>query len=399
MNNKFRLVDSEWRKVLEQALLFDGTSLQIVCPFIKKKPVKRLLLAKTKDIKVITRFNLMDFFNGVSDIEALKMLLECGAQIRGIRSLHSKVYLFGTSRAIVTSANLTEAALSRNQEFGFVADDPEIISCCSDYISDLWSKAGPNLTMDRLEEWEQRVAACLARGGKTRRMKGLGDEGVDVGVTVPPGGTPPWVEDADQAFVKFFGISSLRAERSLPVMAEVKRAGCHWACSYPKNKRPRQVKDGALMFMARLAKEPNDIIIFGRAVAMAHVPGRDDATQPDIQLRDFKEKWPHYIRVHHPEFVAGTMANGVSLNELMETLEENAFAITQENAIYNRNRKGHEEPKNTDPRRAYMQQAAVRLSSEGLAWLNTQLEEAFSVHGRIPQVQLDELDWPEVPNS
>lgn len=389
MGEEFRLVDSDWRQVLDQALQFDPSSLRIVCPFIKRNVAQRLWRAGTRNIKVITRFNLLDFYNGVSDIEALRMLLECGAQIRGIRNLHSKVYLFGSSRAIVTSANLTEAALSRNQEFGFVADDPEIISCCSDYIADLWSKAGPNLTMDRLEEWDRKVTTCLAIGGKTSRMKGLGDEGVDVGSTVPPVDTPPWVAEAEQAFVKFFGISSLRTERSLPVMAEVERAGCHWACTYPKNKRPRQVKDGDLMFMARLAKEPNDIIIFGRAVAMAHVSGRDDATQADIQLRDFKDKWPHYIRVHHPEFVAGTMENGVSLNKLMETLEANAFSATQENAILGVG--------NTDPRRAYMQQAAVRLSSEGLAWLNANLEAAFAEHGRVPQAELDTLDWPEVP--
>ena len=46
------------------------------------------------------------------------MLLDAGASIRGIQNLHAKLYLFGTSRAIITSANLTEAALTRNQEFG-----------------------------------------------------------------------------------------------------------------------------------------------------------------------------------------------------------------------------------------------------------------------------------------
>ena len=30
-----------------------------------------------------------------------------GAQIRGVRHLHAKLYLLGASRAIVTSANLT----------------------------------------------------------------------------------------------------------------------------------------------------------------------------------------------------------------------------------------------------------------------------------------------------
>jgi phosphatidylserine/phosphatidylglycerophosphate/cardiolipin synthase-like enzyme len=37
---------------------------------------------------------------------------------RGIRHLHSKLYLVGDRRAVVTSANLTTGALDRNEEFG-----------------------------------------------------------------------------------------------------------------------------------------------------------------------------------------------------------------------------------------------------------------------------------------
>ena len=38
---------------------------------------------------MITRFNLADFAEGVSDIEALRLLLDAGANIRGIRNLHA----------------------------------------------------------------------------------------------------------------------------------------------------------------------------------------------------------------------------------------------------------------------------------------------------------------------
>ena len=86
--------------------------------FIKKGALERLLSHRPGDVQVITRFNLADFADGVSDVEALRMLLDAGASIRGIQNLHAKLYLFGTSRAIITSANLTEAALTRNQEFG-----------------------------------------------------------------------------------------------------------------------------------------------------------------------------------------------------------------------------------------------------------------------------------------
>jgi hypothetical protein len=66
--------------------------------------------------------------------------------------------------------------------------------------------------------------------------------------------------------------------------------------------------------------------------APRHVPGRDDATPEDIARRGWKATWSRYIRVHHAEFVAGTMANGVSLNELMGALGTNSFSPTQRNA-------------------------------------------------------------------
>lgn len=93
--------------------------------------------------------------------------------------------------------------------------------------------------------------------------------------------------------------------------------------------------------------------------------------------------------MHDAEFVAGTMANGVSLNELMETLGAESFASTQRNA-----RRGEG---NTDPRRAYLQQPAVELSHEGLAWLSERLETAFEAHGTVPADTLSALDWPRLP--
>ena len=72
------------------------------------------------NLKVITRFDLNEFAQGVSDIAALRMSIKANARVRGVRNLHAKLYIFGTSRAIITSANLTEAALRRNHEFGTV---------------------------------------------------------------------------------------------------------------------------------------------------------------------------------------------------------------------------------------------------------------------------------------
>jgi hypothetical protein len=172
----------------------------------------------------------------------------------------------------------------------------------------------------------------------------------------------------------------------MQILDEVKRSGSHWACAYPKGKRPRNVQDGAIVFMGRLVKEPNDVLIFGRAVAIHHEPGPDDATDSEIQQRKWKAKWPHYVRVHHAEFIAGSLADGVSLNELMDALKANSYASTQRNA---RDGAG-----NTDPRKAYMQQPAVELSPQGLAWLADRLERAYAKYGRLPRRILNKLDWP-----
>jgi hypothetical protein len=383
----FRLITERWDREFEDALSNDHSSLQIVCPFIKERTAARLLKrGRPHPLQVITRFNLADCAEGVSDLSALRFLLDSGAEIRGVRNLHSKLYVCGSTCAIVTSANLTEAALLRNHEFGLVTRHHSIIEECRRYFNALWSRAGHNLRQEQVTDWEQAVSGYLISGARPKSPITLGDAGVDVGTPPEPAVLPAWVGEATQSFVKFFGESDNRAQRSMPVIEEVESSGSHWACTFPAGKRPRIVEDGALMFMGRLVKDPDDTLIYGRAVGIRHEPVRDDATPEDIQLRDWKEKWPHYVRVHHAEFIDGPLANGISLKELTTALGADAFASTQRNA---RSGKG-----NTDPRKAYMQQAAVQLSTEGMAWLDDQLEIAYRQFGRQAPALLDELDWP-----
>lgn len=252
------------------------------------------------------------------------------------------------------------------------------------------ASAGPgNLTVERLDGWEQQVTDYLAKGGRRGQLGGLGDEGVDAGTAPDPTHLTFYASDFSQVFVKFLGRGSDRVPLSEPTIEVIKSAGCHWAVSYPAKKRPRSVKDGARIFIARLTRNPNDIVVFGRAIGLAYVSGRDDATPGDIVLRPWKEQWSRYVRVHHAEFFTGTMANGISLYELMDVLKENSFASTQRHA---KNSEG-----NINPRHAYGRQAAVELSSQGFAWLNERLDAAFNAHGNVPANDLARLDWPEIP--
>jgi hypothetical protein len=244
------------------------------------------------------------------------------------------------------------------------------------------------------------VTTFLVSGARPGTRRGLPDHGVGAGQgdgepasdVVPAANgniTPAWVCEALYGHVKFFGQGNDRADWSLSILEEVEGSGCHWACTYPRNRRPRHVQDGDLMYLARMVEHPNDYLIYGRAPAQAYVDGRDDATPDDIALRPWKTDWPHYIRVHDAEFLAGSLSNGVRLTALMDDLGSNSFVTTQENALRGAG--------NINPRMSLRQQPAARLSGEGLAWMNDRFEEALQLHGRLPAEDLAGLDWPPGP--
>jgi PLD-like domain len=382
-----RLVRSGWRTELSDGLAVAQGSVRVVSPFIKRSAAQHLLNGNSPpDLRIVTRYKLADFAEGVSDLAALRSLLGHGARIRGIAGLHSKLFLFGSSRALVTSANLTKAGLESNHELGIVATDESIVDGCAEYFDDLWEQGATDLAMKRVEDWEDKVRSHLARFPR-RATRGLPDEGekIQKADQAPP--FPPALAESGQAFVKFFGESHRRAPRSQSIPASLQRSGCHWACTYPNGKRPRIVKDNATMFMAWLVEDPADIMIFGRGRGMRYREGRDDASPADVALRPWRKNWPHYIRVSEAEFIDGSLAEGVSLNELMDDLGPNSFVVTKANSLAGTG--------NTNPRRSYGQQPAVRLSAEGAEWLHNGLETAFESQGRLGEDTMDGLDWPE----
>ena len=187
-----------------------------------------------------------------------------------------------------------------------------------------------------------------------------------------------------QALVKFMGKSDDRLPLTTPIIEVIDGSACRGAVAYPCGRRPRSVEDGAVIYVSRQTTGPNDQIIFGRAIGEQHVPGRDDATPEEIRRHPWKQRWCHYIRIHQVEFLAGTLANGVSLFELMDALGSDSSSTTQEHA-----RRGSG---NTNPRKSIRQQPDVKLSPDGHEWLAKRLQAAFDVHGKITQGELDALN-------
>jgi hypothetical protein len=139
------------------------------------------------------------------------------------------------------------------------------------------------------------------------------------------------------------------------------------------------------MFMGHLVSGPNDIRVYGRAIARAYEEGRDDASAEDIAQRPWLERWPHFIRVRDMEFVDGRLDDSISLSELMDELGPYAFGPTAENADRGVG--------NVDPRQSIRQAAAIRLTEAGTSWLGEELELAFERCGRVRAEGVPALDW------
>ena len=320
----------------------------------------------------------------------LRTLLESGAAVRGLRALHAKLYVFGDSVAIVTSANLTVSGLDSNPEFGLVTEDPAAIRSCLDHFEALWHRARDDLRIDQVEQWTGELDRHLASGAGRAGTRSLPDYGVDAGLPEPSRTlVSSRFSEAEHAIVKFHGEGHDRAPLSNSTLEELEGSGCHWAVCYPRNRRPRSLQDGTIVFIACLTEESGRSRIFGRAVGTAYVDERDDATPADIQRRSWKAAYPHYIRVDDAEFVAGTLENGVSLEDMMQALGTDSFVTTQQRAQAGET--------DINVRLSLRQHPHVRLARQAQRWLNGRLQAAFDTHGTIPKRTIRDLDWPELP--
>lgn len=125
----FEVIKSPWEELFFYLVSEANESLQMACPFIKKTIAEKIINAKKNEVKLfyITSFKLINFYRGSSDFEALKIILQNNGFIKNYQRLHSKIYIFDKSQAIVTSANLTEGGLKNNYEYGILVKDEFLV--------------------------------------------------------------------------------------------------------------------------------------------------------------------------------------------------------------------------------------------------------------------------------
>lgn len=334
------------------------------------------------NFELITRFNLRDFASNVSSLEGLKFSVASGADVFGIRELHSKIYLFDKRAAIITSANLTSGGLVNNYECGIYLNDITTIQNLHNYFNELKNIAGQKLSVQQCETWQQQLSQVEIYNTEIPSLPDYGSSAIQIDPDI-------------NYYVKFFGTAQNRVPLTFAVREEIDRALCHYACGFSKNKKPRQIQSGDIIYMARMTYNPYDYAIFGKAEAIKFVDGRDRATEEEIAERPWKKDWLIYLRLENPVFIDGTMNDCVLLYDLIKALDYESFPSTQW-----RYESGE---RNINPYKSLSQQAYVKLTTKAVEWLEPKFQEALNHVGQVddsfisnlPQTQTDIVSWRE----
>jgi len=150
--------------------LIDNTkgTLRVASAYVTDRDL--LIGIKNRKVCLLTSLLPMDIASGATSIEALLSLIESGVECRCLLErprLHAKVYIFGSSSAVVTSANLTGNAFDSNIEVG-VQIGAESVQELTAWFDKFWAKAHP-LNVSQLAAWQQLTAALRRDYSKLRK--------------------------------------------------------------------------------------------------------------------------------------------------------------------------------------------------------------------------------------
>lgn len=126
---------SPWITAFDGLIAQASKSLLICSPFVGRGPCERIpsILrdrgAANIPILLLTDLSRENMLSGGTDVAALAGLCDAlpRTEIRFLPNLHAKVYIADEKCAVVTSANLTDAGLWRNFEYGLYIEEIELV--------------------------------------------------------------------------------------------------------------------------------------------------------------------------------------------------------------------------------------------------------------------------------
>lgn len=145
------------RRRLNELLASTKGSLRIAAAYVTDREfIKK---AMGRDISLLLSLSPGDIASGATSVETLGWMIRSSVECRVLPDrpkLHAKVYIFGSSNAVVTSANLTIKAFDSNIEVG-VEIAGQAVQEINRWFDELWRMGCP-LTIDYLSDLQSRTS-------------------------------------------------------------------------------------------------------------------------------------------------------------------------------------------------------------------------------------------------
>ena len=312
------------------------SSFYMICPFIginTSKILANLITKKKIKATIITRFSRNDFFARASSIEGLKILKEVGCELKAVKRLHTKLYVFDANAIILGSSNFTDGGLISNLELNIlVQDEKSIINHGIAYFNEI------NISIDKeyfiTKEMIQEEISFLNTLGENKKHKF--PESSDFGKELIPKKKIDKIEELlspkqsvkitnINAWIKFEGYSDYRrAKNNVPLDIVLNKENCY-RTHFPS--KPTGYKNGDLIFIARNSWDKNGNkapMIYGYGITCKFNRQNVMSQEQQEKNENFK-RWPYFIYVENFRFINTKLLDGISLLDLLKEVGYNSY--------------------------------------------------------------------------
>lgn len=296
----------------------------------------KMMVKKKIKVVVITRFSYNDFHCGVSSLKGLGILLKAGCEIKALKGLHTKLYVFDAKAIILGSSNFTNGGLISNIELNIlIEDNQEMVDQGIAYFEEINSLIEKEHFID--EAMISKAMGFMAAAGKNPNFIKMDDFGAEP----RPKKYSSSLEDMfyqpqmpkeslpKNIWIKFEGYSDhRRTANNLRLEINLTQSGAY-RTRFPS--RPTGFRDGDLVFLARNTWDNNGEktpVIYGYGTAQKFnvlnvVPEKEQ--QQDENM----ERWNYYIYVDAFKYVA-SLKEGISLLDVLRDVGYNTYPKARE---------------------------------------------------------------------
>jgi HKD family nuclease len=329
-----KLITSDTKSEILELLENLDTSFYLICPFIGIKTaimLANILANKQINVIIITRFSSHDFYCGVSSLEGLRMLLNAGCEIKAVKALHTKLYVFDNKAFILGSSNFTNGGLISNIELNILIDnDIDMVAQGTAYFEEINSLIEKEYFIDDMMILEEINFQYKIKD--KQNLSVFDDFGAELGpkkqfsniedIFYRPPLTQKWLPQ--NIWIKFEGYSDQRRTKNdLPLNIKLNEKK-YYRTRFPK--KPTGFRNGDMVFLARSSWDNNDEktpVIYGFGMAQEFnelnvIPKLEQKIDGNF------ERWPYFIYIENFRYVT-SLQEGVSLLDMLRVVGFNSY--------------------------------------------------------------------------